>query len=210
MPVRLARGGRMNWPNALTTGRLLLGPVVLAMILTGRVRAAFVIFVVAMITDMWDGYLARRSDQVTRVGELLDPLADKVLVTLALLGVLLTGGDLVPLWMFAVVVAREILILGCRLGVIRTGSGFATSRMAKWKTASQMTWISLLLLFLAVTSDASGAPLLETAGWMLALLRVAGVIAIALTVASGAAYVLPLGSEGTEGAASGPRGGPLL
>ena len=116
----------MNWPNALTTGRLILGPVVLALILTGRVRASFVVFVIAMITDLCDGYLARRDDQVTRVGELLDPLADKVLVTLALLGLVMVNGGLVPLWMFAVVVAREILILGCRLGVIRASSRPAT------------------------------------------------------------------------------------
>lgn len=200
----------MNWPNALTTGRLLLGPVVLSLIVTGRVRAAFAVFVIAMLTDLWDGYLARKVDQVTRVGELLDPLADKVLVTLAMFGLVITASDLVPLWMFAVVVAREILILGCRLGVIRTGSGFATSRMAKWKTAAQMTWISLLLLFLAVTTSAAGQPLLHAASWMSAFLRAAGLIAIVLTVASGAAYVLPIGSSPGESAASRPRGGPLL
>jgi len=198
----------MNWPNALTTGRLILGPVVLALILTGRVRASFVVFVIAMITDLCDGYLARRDDQVTRVGELLDPLADKVLVTLALLGLVMVNGGLVPLWMFAVVVAREILILGCRLGVIRTGSGFATSRMAKWKTASQMTWISLVLLYLALTGSVSGAGLVTAAPWMASVLRAAGTVAIVLTVASGAAYVLPLGSRSE--AAARPRGGPLL
>jgi CDP-diacylglycerol--glycerol-3-phosphate 3-phosphatidyltransferase len=200
----------MNWPNALTTARLILGPVVLGLILTGRMRVAFAVFVFAMLTDLGDGYLARRAKQVTRVGELLDPLADKVLVTLSLLGLVLADGGLVPLWMFAVVVARELIILGCRLGVIRTGSGFATSRMAKWKTASQMTWISLLLLFLALTRPASGVPLLQATAWMTATLRAVGLFAIVLTVASGAAYVLPIGSTAEGRTDAGQRGGPLL
>ncbi len=200
----------MNWPNTLTTARLILGPVVLSLIVTGRMRTAFVVFVIAMLTDLGDGYLARRSKQVTRVGELLDPLADKVLVTLSLVGLVLAAGELVPFWMFAVVVGRELLILGCRLGVIRTGSGFSTSRMAKWKTATQMTWISLLLLFLALTRPALGQPLVEAAAWMTATLRAAGLFAILLTVASGAAYVLPVGSAAQAPADTGERGGPLL
>ncbi|MCD4690785.1 CDP-alcohol phosphatidyltransferase family protein [bacterium] len=200
----------MNWANALTSARLVMGPVILWMIVTGQACAAFLVFVVAMLTDLCDGYLARRSKQVTRVGELLDPLADKVLVTLSLFALAATAGELVPTWMLVVVVARELLILGCRLGVIGTGSGFSTSRMAKWKTAAQMGWISLILMFLAATQPETGAPLLVASGWMTTTLRVCGIGAILLTVASGVAYVVPARLWNAGAAGQRNRGGPLL
>ena len=81
----------MNWPNGLSVARLIMGPVVLVCLLTGYVRLAFYIFVVAMLTDLCDGYLARRSNRVTEFGKLMDPLADKVLVSLVLVGLLFMG-----------------------------------------------------------------------------------------------------------------------
>ena len=87
----------MNWPNGLSVARLIMGPIVLVCLVTGYVRLAFYIFVVAMFTDLCDGYLARRSNRVTEFGKLMDPPADKVLVSLVLVGLLFMGLSFVSL-----------------------------------------------------------------------------------------------------------------
>jgi CDP-diacylglycerol--glycerol-3-phosphate 3-phosphatidyltransferase len=180
----------MNWPNGLTVARIIMGPIVLVCLLTGSVRLAFWIFVVAMLTDLYDGYLARRSNNVTEFGKLMDPLADKVLVSLALVGLLLTGRPFAPLWMVAVVIGRELLILGCRTGVFKSGETLVTRRTAKWKTAAQMVWLSASLLYLAagpplgLTPGGHGANAVEKGLWYL------GLIAVMLTVVSGAQYMI--------------------
>ena len=180
----------MNWPNGLTVARMIMGPIVLVCLLTGSVRLAFAIFIVAMLTDLYDGYLARRSNTVTEFGKLMDPLADKVLVSMVLVGFLFAGLPFVSLWMVAVIIARELLILGCRTGVFKSGEGFATSRTAKWKTAAQMVWISASLLYLTVIHELGLSPgdlrcqMVERALWGL------GVVAVALTVISGADYLV--------------------
>lgn len=179
----------MNWPNGLSVARLIMGPIVLFCLLTGSVRLAFYIFVVAMLTDLCDGYLARRSNTVTEFGKLMDPLADKVLVSLVLVGLLFMGLSFVSVWMVAVIIARELLILGCRTGVFKSGEGFVTSRAAKWKTAAQMIWISATLLYLTVISHAGAAPGdpewhgIERGLWGV------GVVAVALTIISAADYL---------------------
>ncbi|MFH1690072.1 MAG: CDP-diacylglycerol--glycerol-3-phosphate 3-phosphatidyltransferase [Candidatus Eisenbacteria bacterium] len=180
----------MNWPNGLSVARLIMGPIVLVCLLTGFVRLAFYIFVVAMLTDLCDGYLARRSNRVTEFGKLMDPLADKVLVSLVLIGLLFMGLPFVSLWMVAVIIARELLILGCRTGVFKSGEGFVTSRAAKWKTAAQMVWISGTLLYLTVISRVGLSPgdpqcqAIERGLWGV------GVVAVALTIISGADYLV--------------------
>lgn len=180
----------MNWPNGLTLARMIMGPIVLACLLTGSVRPAFYIFVVAMLTDLYDGYLARRSDRVTEFGKLMDPLADKVLVSLVLVGFLLLGVSFAPLWMVAIVIGRELLILGCRTGVFKSGEVLVTRRTAKWKTAVQMAWIAASLLYLAaaptlnVTPGSDAAVLLERVLWYL------GFVSVALTVVSGTQYLI--------------------
>jgi CDP-diacylglycerol--glycerol-3-phosphate 3-phosphatidyltransferase len=120
----------------------------------------------------------------------MDPLADKVLVSLVLVGFLLMGLPFVSLWMVGVIIARELLILGWRTGLFKSGGGFATSRTAKWKTAAQMIWITASLFYLTVLhwlGLSPGDPSTQTfehALWGL------GVVAVALTVISGADYVL--------------------
>lgn len=180
----------MNWPNGLTVGRLILGPVILGCLMAGQVRLSFYLFLVAMITDLYDGYLARRLKKVTEFGKLMDPLADKVVVSLVLVGFLLRGLSYVPLWMVAAIVARELLILGCRTGVFKSGEGFVTSRIAKWKTASQMIWIASILLYMSIVS-AIGEPIGEVLGSRIeALLWTFGVAAVVLTIVSGFEYML--------------------
>lgn len=180
----------MNWPNGLTVGRMILGPVILGCLMAGQVRLSFYLFLVAMVTDLYDGYLARRFENVTEFGKLMDPLADKVVVSLVLVGFLLRGLSYVPLWMVAAIVVRELLILGCRTGVFKSGEGFVTSRIAKWKTASQMTWIASILLYMSILSavDIPEGGILRMR--MEAVLWSFGVAAVVLTLVSGVEYLV--------------------
>jgi CDP-diacylglycerol--glycerol-3-phosphate 3-phosphatidyltransferase len=179
----------MNWPNGLTVARLVLGPIVLVTLLSAGVRLSFCLFVIAMLTDLYDGYLARRSNRVTEFGKLMDPLADKVLVGLVLVGFVILDLPYVPLWMVVTVLGRELLILGCRTGVLKSGEGFVTSRIARLKTAAQMIWIALILLYLSLPAPGvtGGAP---AAGPINAALWGVGVVVVALTVVSGVEYLL--------------------
>jgi len=180
----------MNWPNGLTVGRLLLGPVVLVCLIAGAVRLSFYLFVVAMLTDLYDGYLARLSNNVTEFGKLMDPLADKVLVSLVLVGFLFLGLPYVPLWMVAAIVGRELLILGCRTGAFKSGEGFVTSRIAQWKTAAQMVWIASVLLYLTVLSRSGHSVSVPAVRPVEVVLWIFGTVAVVLTLVSGAEYLL--------------------
>jgi CDP-diacylglycerol--glycerol-3-phosphate 3-phosphatidyltransferase len=127
---------------------------------------------------------------VTEFGKLMDPLADKVLVSLVLVGLLLIGASFAPLWMVAIVIGRELLILGCRTGVFKSGEVLVTRRTAKWKTAVQMTWLALGLLYLAaapplgIPAGSDAASLIERVLWYL------GLISVVLTVVSGTQYLI--------------------
>ena len=180
----------MNWPNGLTVARLLLGPVVLACLIAGEVRLSLYLFIVAMVTDIYDGYLARKSGTITEFGKLMDPLADKVLVSLVLAGFLFIGLRFVPVWMVAAIVGRELLILGWRTGAVKSGGGFVTSRIAKWKTAAQMSWIASVLLYLAVLSRSGIEPAAARGGPIEVVLWIFGTVAVALTLFSGVEYLL--------------------
>ena len=180
----------MNLPNGLTVARLFLGPVILACLLAGQIAVAFYLFVAAMITDLYDGYLARRSHSVTEFGKLMDPLADKVLVSLALVGFVLLRVPFVGIWMAAAIIGRELLILGWRTGAVKSGDGFVTSRMAKWKTAAQMAWVALILLYLTLHAYAGNAPSDSGGDAGSVVLWILGLGTVVITLASGAEYIL--------------------
>jgi CDP-diacylglycerol--glycerol-3-phosphate 3-phosphatidyltransferase len=197
----------MNWPNGLTLARLILGPAVLVAVLIGRPGAALSLFVVAMLSDLYDGYLARRTGSVTEFGKFMDPLADKVVVSLALLALIASGSRFVPIWMAIVIVGRELLVLGYRIAFRAQGLGFETTRTAKAKTLFQMTWIALVLLHAAlVASGAAGeasAPgrILGATAWVF------GFTAVGLTVATGVEYFTSPGAAASNQPAATGRGG---
>jgi CDP-diacylglycerol---glycerol-3-phosphate 3-phosphatidyltransferase len=144
----------MNLPNALTLGRIFLVPLLVVVLLTkfeGRlilgVPKEFVgaaIFGLASITDWLDGYLARRRQQVTTLGQLMDPLADKLLVTAALVS--LVQMELAPAWMVAVILGREFAVTVFRSIAHARGVVIAASPLGKFKMASQVVAILLLIL----------------------------------------------------------------
>lgn len=141
----------MTIPNALTVSRIgLTGLFMLALFShhpAGRVWA-LVLFALASFTDWLDGVLARRLDQTSAFGALMDPIADKILVLAAFLAFVELG--LIPAWMAVLIVSREFLITGLRLVAVRQGVVLPAERGGKHKTVSQMVAISVTLLFLVV------------------------------------------------------------
>jgi cardiolipin synthase len=107
-------------PNLLSCVRLALVPVFLYLLLTRQDVAALIVLVVSSITDYLDGYLARRLHQVTRLGQLLDPAADRLYIFVTLIG--LAWRDLVPWWLVAIVIGRDVM-LGV-LGIILANAGY--------------------------------------------------------------------------------------
>ena len=134
----------MNLPNKLTMGRMLAVPVFIAALMLGHNYAATVIFVLAALTDMLDGMIARRYDLVTNFGKIMDPLADKLLVISALVCLVELG--VVPGWMVVVVLAREFAVTGLRTVAAAEGTVIAAGTTGKVKTILQMIAIPALLL----------------------------------------------------------------
>jgi len=110
----------LTLPNLLSMLRLVLVPVFLVLLIRGEDSWALLVLVVASVSDYLDGFLARRYDQVTRLGQLLDPAADRLYIFAALLG--LASRDLVPWWIVLVVVGRDVFLLG--VGVVLANFGF--------------------------------------------------------------------------------------
>lgn len=140
-----------NLPNSLTLLRIGLTPLFLVMLFAEAWYAkggAFLIFAAASLTDFYDGRLARAGNQVTTVGRFLDPLADKILVTSALIAFVLER--LVSLWLVVPIVVRDVLITGLRLYGLAHGRQMVTSRFAKWKTAAQLFSVVLLLFLVGM------------------------------------------------------------
>jgi CDP-diacylglycerol---glycerol-3-phosphate 3-phosphatidyltransferase len=144
----------MNLPNALTVGRIFLVPLLVVVLLTkfeGRlifgVRKELVgaaIFGVASLTDFLDGYLARRRKQITTLGQLMDPLADKLLITAALVS--LVQLDLAPAWMVAVILGREFAVTILRGIAHGKGIVIAPSPLGKFKMVAEVVAILALIL----------------------------------------------------------------
>ena len=139
----------MNLPNALTVLRIFLVPVLVVVLLTrtrwyGGLFLGVGIFGLAVLTDYLDGYFARRRNQVTRLGTLLDPLADKLLTASAFLS--LVEMDAVPAWMVMIILGREFAITGLRNVAAGRGYLIPASGLGKGKMVAQVVAIVLLLL----------------------------------------------------------------
>ena len=137
----------MNLPNAITVARIAMVPVFLLYAYAetdSGAYLAFALFLVASISDLVDGYLARRAGSITKVGEFLDPLADKLLVGAALFALVATRDF--PLWAALVIGVREVVIQIHRISVVNSGGRLPASRFAKLKTALQISMVSWWLL----------------------------------------------------------------
>lgn len=136
-----------NIPNILTLSRIFLVPLLVVVLLTRTEKWELIgagIFAVAALTDWLDGYLARRRHEVTTLGIMLDPVADKVLVSAAFISLVQIG--LVPAWMVVVIVGREFAVMGLRMIAVSEGLQIPASPLGKGKMASQVVAILLLIL----------------------------------------------------------------
>jgi CDP-diacylglycerol--glycerol-3-phosphate 3-phosphatidyltransferase len=131
-------------PNALTLLRIFLVPVLMVFLLTRYTWAGLTVFLAASFTDWLDGHLARKRMQVTNLGKLLDPLADKLLVTAAFVS--LVELDLAPAWIVVVIIGRELAMTGLRGIAADQNVIIPASRLGKYKLAVQVVAVSILIL----------------------------------------------------------------
>jgi CDP-diacylglycerol--glycerol-3-phosphate 3-phosphatidyltransferase len=135
----------MNLPNSLTLSRIFLVPLLVTVLLTKYdVRIAAAIFLAASMTDLLDGYLARKTGQVTTLGTLLDPVADKLLISSAFIS--LVQLQVVPAWVVVIIVGREFAVTGLRSIAAAEGYTIRASDLGKTKMFSQVVAISCMLL----------------------------------------------------------------
>ncbi|UCC82490.1 MAG: CDP-alcohol phosphatidyltransferase family protein [Gemmatimonadota bacterium] len=160
----------MNLPNVITVARTLAAPVIFVLILSegfGSLLVAFILFLAAAISDIWDGYLARRRGQITDFGKLADPIADKLLVVSTFVPFYIVslrapasavpvvfGWDVLPLWVLIVVLGRELLITVFRGLAKRRGVVIAAGKEGKFKAVFQNMFIGGEILWLALRSCA--------------------------------------------------------
>ena len=154
------RGNNMNIANRLTIARIVMIPLFLLIMcfpkdILGMVNVfhstlsvswvlAMIIFTIASITDFLDGYLARKYHLITNFGKFADPLADKLLVMTAF--ITLVGAGVIPMWIVAIIVCRELAVTGLRLLLVNDGEVLAAAWPGKVKTATQMLAIIFLLI----------------------------------------------------------------
>jgi CDP-diacylglycerol--glycerol-3-phosphate 3-phosphatidyltransferase len=146
-----------NLPNSLTLARIFLVPLFVAALVLhnfqitwgGRILVAndffaLIVFLAAAVTDLLDGYLARRWQQVTTVGTLLDPIADKLLISAALIS--LVEMRLLPGWMVILIISREFAVSGLRSIAAAEGYTVKASDIGKWKMVFQVIGVSLVMM----------------------------------------------------------------
>ncbi len=135
----------LNLPNKLSLFRIFLVPLLVALIITKYSSLlAATVFGLAMLTDWLDGYIARTTNQITTLGKLLDPVADKLLVCAALIS--LVGTSKVPAWIVVIIIGRELAITGLRAVAASQAEIIAAGSLGKYKTTVQAIAIVMLIL----------------------------------------------------------------
>jgi CDP-diacylglycerol--glycerol-3-phosphate 3-phosphatidyltransferase len=137
----------MVLPNQLTILRIILTPVFLVLFLTGEpwlIQISYLVFIIAAITDWYDGWLARKFNYITEWGKFMDPLADKILTSTAFMAFVIVG--VLPLWMVLLIIIRDLVITLIRVYADYRKVSFTTTRTAQLKTFMQMFFLYYLLL----------------------------------------------------------------
>ena len=186
----------ITFPNVLTAVRLALTPIFLILIFAESWYCkilALLVFTVASLTDFYDGRIARREGTVTSLGKFLDPLADKILVSSALIAFVVLG--MVEAWLVGAMLMRDAVITGLRVLGVQRGKQVVTSRLAKWKTMLQLVLIFGILIFINVNvikANLTSQPVVLVGS--LSYLVLNGLVAAVtlLTVASGVRYLMDL------------------
>lgn len=168
----------MNLPNKLTILRIILIPVFIIILMKEYYYISGILFVTASITDALDGYLARKYNLITDFGKIIDPLADKLLITSALICLVQLGG--VAGWLAIVILAREFVITGLRSVAAREGIIIVAERSGKIKTVLQMLALSVILLRHWPFSIFTDLPIGDYLLWL----------AVCMTLYSGIEYII--------------------
>ena len=199
----MTRRDLLNLPNVLTISRICLTPVFLVLLFEDDwyLRSmAVVVFAIASLTDLYDGRLARTRNSVTEFGRFMDPLADKILVTSALIA--LVVGRIVHFWLVVPIIVRDLLITGMRLRGAYHGRQMETSRLAKWKTTVQLLAVVIILLLIGLQEIVQRfnwvVPLPLDGSWMPLLTNGLMAIVLFLTLLSGLHYFLRSGTSYNE------------
>jgi CDP-diacylglycerol---glycerol-3-phosphate 3-phosphatidyltransferase len=174
------REERWNLPNLISLARIALAVVVAPLLLVdsfGLRITAFVIFLAAALSDIWDGHIARSQGLVTDLGKLLDPLADKLLLAATFVPFLLLShgwepqtrfpwfGGVLPIWVVVVIFGRELFITLFRGYAARRGVIIAAGQSGKYKTIFQLIAVGAIIMWYALHSAARGRGWLDAAGW---------------------------------------------
>ncbi|MBU4305811.1 MAG: CDP-diacylglycerol--glycerol-3-phosphate 3-phosphatidyltransferase [Candidatus Omnitrophica bacterium] len=184
----------MNLPNRLTVLRIVLSFIFMFLLFSEGVLSkviALCLFIIACITDFYDGYIARKYNLITDLGKLLDPIADKILVLAAFLAFVEMG--IIPAWMVVVIIFRELLITGIRVLSANKGKILAASLAGKHKTVSQMVSIFVILGFIVLKE--SGTTIFSFWNnsfefWKEIIIGIFMYITVALTLISGISYMI--------------------
>jgi len=177
-------------PNTLTISRILLTPFFAYYFLQETIDdklVATIIFFIASFTDWLDGFLARKLGYSTRVGQFLDPVADKILVSTAL--AILAYTNYIYLWMVIIIIVRDVLLTALRIYAMQHGKVIITSSFAKWKTFFQMGFLFAILIYL----NFPGLPdikLIYTIEDYLLWPTISAAVVTLLTITSGIHYVI--------------------
>lgn len=172
----------VNIPNLLSISRILAIPVFVVLMLHPsplRALAAGIVFALASITDWLDGYLARKWGQVTKIGKLLDPVADKLLIASALIMLVQVDATRVPAWAVIIIIGREFAVTGLRAMAASEGVVIPAETLGKYKVGAQITAILSFVLH-----HAFGA------SWMITLGVAALWVSLLLAIWSGAQYFI--------------------
>ncbi|HJA30119.1 MAG: CDP-diacylglycerol--glycerol-3-phosphate 3-phosphatidyltransferase [Clostridiales bacterium] len=164
----------MNLPNKLTIARVIMIPFFVLFMLTGLGGAAskwiaLAIFIIASLTDLLDGHIARKYNLVTNFGKFMDPLADKLLVCSAMICLVEMGK--LPAWIVIVIISREFIISGFRLIASDNGRVIAASYWGKFKTTFQMLMICLMIADISALSAVTAAVM-----WIALILTVVSLV----------------------------------
>lgn len=185
---------KLNTPNKLTIARMIISPVFLAVILWDslphRFLLSMIIFIAASVTDAIDGKMARKNNQVTNFGKLLDPIADKVLTTAALLAFMKLG--LCNIWIVMIVLTREFAIASIRMIAASNGVVIPANIWGKLKTVSQMVFTGFIMFLGEIYTYVPNIVPGVTVPWWLTLEGISNAllwITAILTVISGIIYI---------------------
>jgi CDP-diacylglycerol---glycerol-3-phosphate 3-phosphatidyltransferase len=206
---------QLNLANSITIARILLIPVFLVLLLGGLPEpygdiAAAAVFILAAATDKLDGYVARRSKQITTLGQFLDPLADKLLIAAALIA--LVSQDRVSAWVATLIIVREVAVSVLRIIGVSQGVSIPADRYGKLKTVLQIVYI----VYVLIPTDSIASVIHVSTDVVTVIQWALAAVVVVVTLASGVNYFLNArgiirmpGSEAKvdegEGAASGPH-----